>query len=95
MVPPRPHGRQTNKPLSLPETVNQSECSIQRESVDGEYVCPNGVVNVEAVRGRGRSSSDQPRGEVVQLRNHDIAPPTHMTQGDRHGYLTLYMTSDS
>lgn len=90
LVPPRPPGRQPNKPhllYTLKQTGDQSECSIQRESVDGEYVCPNVLVDVTTFRG-------QRSREVIQLLNQDIAPPPHAAQRDNDGYLTLYMTSD-
>ena len=99
VIPPRPPARQLNKQtmldreqfpekLHLPERVVQSDSSIQRESVDGEYVYPNGVVDSN----RGQSSEDQP-WEVVQLRNHDIDPPPH-TRRHGHEYLTLYVNND-
>ena len=73
----------------------------ERESIDGEYVCPNAPINgIEQLGKRGQKlkvGMNQPR-EVVLLRNGEIAPPPHQYQGLAEGnqeYLTLYMTPDN
>ncbi len=89
VVPPRPHKRQ-NRSHTL-NTPDQSECSIQRESVDGEYVCPNALVNIRTFR--SQSSSE---GEVIQVDNQDIAmSPNTAALRDSKGYLTLYMSPEN
>lgn len=89
LVPPRPPGRQAKPHLLTPD---QSECSMQRESIDGEYVCPNGFVDFRTFRVQSCSRER----EVVQLINQEIAPPPNTaTVRDSKGYLTLYMTPDN
>ena len=100
VVPRRPVDKPRKKHVSTTDDRHITG-NKERESIDGEYVCPNAPINgIEQLGKRGQKlkvGMNQPR-EVVLLRNGEIAPPPHQYQGLAQGnqeYLTLYMTPDN
>ena len=97
-VPPKPFDKPRKTNVSSPDD-RQTAGTKERESIDGEYVCPNTpTTGVEQMnKRRQKVGMNQPR-EVVLLRNGEIAPPPHQYQGFAQGnqeYLTLFMTPDN